>query len=124
MLKERGYTVLKREDGTEVELLFRTWTFRRFCELNGDISYQDMIQLLTTNIGIKHMAQLLLCASEYWHIKNNRPFAYSEIDACEWIDELGGLNAAAFVDVVTIMTTALVDTGAANTEDKKKAAKR
>lgn len=121
MLKERGYTVLKREDGSEVELLFRTWTFKRFCELNGDISYQDMIQLLTTGISIKHMAQLLLCASEYWHIKNKRPFAFTEFDSCEWIDECGGLNAAAFVSIVNVMTSALIDSGATVTEDKKKA---
>lgn len=124
MLKERGYTVLKREDGTEVELLFRTWTFKRFCELNGDITYQQMIEVLTAGIGIKHMAQLLLCASEYYHIKNKKPFAYTDFDACEWIDELGGLNAAAFVDVIGVMTAALVDTGAPVKEEKKKAASK
>lgn len=118
MQKGRGTYVLKREDGSEVELLFRTWTFQRFCELNGNISYQQMIELLTGSIGIKQMADLLLCAAEYSYLKDKKPFPYTNIDACEWIDDLGGVSGAAFLSVIQVATTALIDSGA-KVEEKK-----
>lgn len=118
MQKGRGIYVLKRDDGSEVELLFRTWTFQRFCELNGDISYQQMIELLTGSIGIKQMADLLLCAAEYSYLKAKKPFPFANIDACEWIDEMGGISGAAFLSVIQVATAALIDSGAPQEEKK------
>jgi hypothetical protein len=118
MLKQRGYFLLKRESG-DVGLNFRTWTFQRFCEKSGDISFQQMIELLSGGIGIKQMADLLLCAAEYQYVKEQKPFPFTNFDACEWIDELGGINGAAFMEVITAASNALVDQGA-KADDKKK----
>jgi hypothetical protein len=116
MLKERGYYLLRREEG-DVALNFRTWTFQRFCELSGGLSYQQMLDLLTQGIGIKQMADLLLCAAEYQFVKDKKPFGLTNFDACEWIDGLGGINSAAFLELIQVATSALIDQGA---EDKKK----
>lgn len=120
MLKQRGFYLLEREQGN-VGLSFKTWTFQRFCEKSGDISFQQMIDLLSGGIGIKQMADLLLCAAEYQYVKDQKPFPYTNFDACEWIDELGGINGTAFMDVITVASNALVDTGA-KFDDKKKEA--
>lgn len=118
MLNQRGFYLFKREDGSEVKMLFRTWTFQRFSEINGGLSYQQMIEMLTTGFGIKQMADLILCAAEYVYLKESRPFPYTNIDACEWIDEMGGLSGNAFLQVIKTATDSLTDSGAPQSEKK------
>lgn len=118
MLKERGTYILKREEG-DVVLNFRTWTFQRFCEISGNLSYQQMLDLLTQGIGIKQMADLLLCAAEYQYVKDKKPCPFDNFYACEWIDVLGGINGAAFLEVISVATSALIDQGAKSAEEKK-----
>ena len=105
-------------NGEKIQLRFCTWSLKRFCEAQGNISFQQMLDLFSGGLSISHITSLLLSAAEYHFIKDKKPFPFTDIDACEWIDELGGVNGAAFVKVIEMAGRSLMDAGAT---DKKKA---
>ncbi len=112
MLKQRGTYVLNFENGDKVTFTFNTMAFLRFCELSGDISFSQMLDLFSNNLSIKHVANLLIAASGGDYTLN---------DAAEWMDEMGGIAGKELAECINTATNALVDKGAK--EDKKKAGK-
>lgn len=122
MLKQRGFYLHKRPDGSEVPLLFRTWTFARFCEINNNMTFPDLLQLFRNGFTLKAVADLMLCANEYHCLKDQKPFTFSSLDAYMWIDEMGGLTGAAFYQIITTALESMQDSGAE--EPKKKAVKK
>ena len=48
----------------------------------------------TDKLTLDDICQLLLCAVEYkWRKDNKGPFTYSDINACEWLEEMGGFGS-------------------------------
>lgn len=113
MLKERGTYVLNFENGDKVTFVFNTMAFIRFCEISGDLTYSEMLDVLVNKLSIKHVANLLISASGgEWKME----------DAAEWIDEMGGIGGQKLVEVITVATNALIDKGVKD-DGKKKAVK-
>lgn len=83
------YTI-QTTDGKDIPLFFGTWSVCRFCQLNGNLSFSAM-QSLMADLSYSHIISLILCGAEYHARKNNIDFTYTEMDAAEWIDALGGM---------------------------------
>lgn len=116
MLKERGQYVLNLHNGDSVTFKFNTYCFLKFCELSGDITYTEMLDLLANNLKLKSVVNLLKAASG---------FDATDEEVSGWIDELGGIAGANFIKVIQTATEALVDKGQKEEPDngKKKAGK-
>ena len=92
---------LKLSSGKELPLYFGTWSLSRFCELNGNLSFTAMQTLFASEISFKHIISLLLCGAEHYARKNKLPFDYTDIDAADWLDEIGGMTGDQFSEVMT-----------------------
>lgn len=125
MLKQRGFYLHKRPDGTEIGMLFRTWTFARFCEKNNNMPFPELLELFRSGFTLKAVAELMLSAAEYQCLKDQKPFSFSSLDAYEWIDEMGGLTGAAFYQIISTALESFQDSGEVKIEEgKKKATKK
>lgn len=92
---------LKLSDGKELPLYFGTWSLSRFCEINGNLSFSAMQELFASEISFKHIISLLLCSAEHYARKNKLPFDYTDIDAADWLDEIGGMTGEQFGEVMS-----------------------
>jgi hypothetical protein len=118
MLQQRGYYTIELSDGTKVPVRFCTWTFKRFCELNGNMSISGLQVALSEGMTLSGFISLLLCAAEYVCRKENREFAYTDIDASDWIDDMGGLNGAGFKAMLNVIVETFTD-NSSNGQEKK-----
>jgi hypothetical protein len=70
------------------------WAQREYCRrngINGPLEYAAVLS--DENKILDAIPDLILLAAEYAAKKQGQPFTYTEIDACEWIDEMGGYSA-------------------------------
>jgi hypothetical protein len=118
MLQQRGYYTIELSDGTKIPLRFCTWTFKRFCEINGNLTLTELEGALSQGMTLARFVSLLLCAAEYVCTKEKKDFPYSDIDAADWIDEMGGISGAGFLAMLTVITETFTD-GSANGQEKK-----
>lgn len=120
MLQERGYYELVVK-GDKIRLRFCTWSIKRFCEVNGNISIGSMIELFQGGFTLSQIISMILCAAEYICIKDKKDFVYTDMDASDWIDEIGGINSPGFASIIEVAGKSLLDLGA---PDKKKAGQK
>lgn len=118
MLQQRGHYTIKLGDGTKIPLRFCTWTFKRFCEINGNMTLSQLQDALSTGMTLSGFISLLLCAAEYVSIKEKKEFDYTEMDAADWIDEMGGIAGSGFVAMLSVIVGSFTDSGA-NGQEKK-----
>lgn len=104
--KPASYTI-KLSDGNSIPLCFCTWSLRRFCELNGNLTLKEFQEALTEGLSITKLTSLLLCAAEYAFVKEKKEFIYTDMDAADWIDELGGIAGKEFGDMLLAITMPL-----------------
>jgi hypothetical protein len=118
MLQQRGYYTIKLGDGKQIPLRFCTWTFKRFCEINGNMTLSQLQDALSTGMTLSGFISLLLCAAEYVSIKEKREVAYTDMEAADWIDEMGGIAGSGFVAMLAVIVESFTDSGA-NGQEKK-----
>jgi len=94
-LSPRGIFDITLEDGTVISGKFGTWALKKFSDNNGNEEISKKLQTVPGFIDY------LLYAVEYLSRKNKTAFSYTDIDACDWIDQLGGLNGALTVKLMT-----------------------
>ena len=118
MLQQRGHYTINLGDGKKIPLRFCTWTFKRFCEINGNMTLTQLQDALSTGMTLSGFISLLLCASEYVSIKDKKDFAYTEMYAADWIDEMGGIAGSGFIAMLSVIVESFTDSGA-NGQEKK-----
>lgn len=84
------------DSGNVVKGKFGTWAAKRFCD-KKQISIVQFIEKFhpekIEEITFDDVTLLILCSVEYSHRKENKgPFPYTDIDACEWVEGLGGFG--------------------------------
>lgn len=84
----------------KIPMYFGTWSLSRFCELNGNLSFSQMQDLFSDGLSFKHIISLFLCGAEHYAKKNKKPFDYTDVDASDWIDEIGGASSEKFAEVM------------------------
>lgn len=107
MKNQTGSYTIELSDGKKIPLRFCTWSLRRFCELNGNLTLKELQEVLNEGLSITRLTSLLLCAAEYVCVKEKREFTYTDFDAAEWIDELGGIAGKGFGDMLLAITVPL-----------------
>jgi hypothetical protein len=99
--------ILELRNGIKVPLYFGTWSLSRFCELNGNLSFTQMQELFANDISFKHIISLFLCGAEHYARKNKKPFDYTDVEASDWIDEIGGATSEKFMEVMGVIGQAI-----------------
>lgn len=90
--KEFEITLL---DGTVIKGQFGTWALKRYCD-KQKLSLSEAGAKLT-NPSINDITDYILAAVEYSARKASTPFSYTDVHACDWIDEMGGLSSELFI---------------------------
>lgn len=73
---------------------------------------------LSSGMTLSGFVSLLLCAAEYVCVKEKKEFAYTDIDASDWIDEMGGVAGEGFVAMLRVIVETFTD-GSTNGQEKK-----
>ena len=78
---------------------------------------------LSSGMTLSGFVSLLLCAAEYVSIKDKKEFEYTDMDAADWIDEMGGIAGDGFVAMLKVIVETFTD-GSTNGQQKKISAKQ
>ena len=85
---------------------FCTWSLKRFCQLQG-IGPSEIGDALSGDNSLEAITNLLLAAAEYPLVKEGIAPSFTEIDVCDWLDDLGGVAGKKFQDVMAALTESL-----------------
>jgi hypothetical protein len=129
---------LTLKSGEQIPLLYNTWAFRTYSARKG-IEYEDLVagcfpqrneqgeaigagETLKTN----NLPDLLLIGAECYAKYNNAAFTYNDLDACLWMDDLGGLYSSELAELAKIFVGKLlnIDTSNLQTEAKQEPPKK
>lgn len=77
---------------------------------------------LSNGMTLTGFVSLMLCAAEYVCVKESKEFTYSDMEASDWIDEMGGIAGSAFLAMLSVIVESFTDTGS-NGQEKKIPAK-
>jgi len=114
----RGHYELKLTSGDRIQLQFCTWSLKRFCKLQG-IAPSEIGDALSGDDSLEAITNLLISAAEYPLYKKGITPSYTDIDACDWIDDMGGIGGSKFQEVILSLTESL----SSGLEETKKATK-
>ena len=102
----RGHYELKLTSGDKIQLQFCTWSLKRFCKLQG-IGPSEIGEALNGNEALDAISNLLRAAAEYPIYKQGLTPSFTDLDACDWIDDLGGISGLKFQEVMAALTESL-----------------
>lgn len=102
----RGHYELSLSDGTKIPMRFCTWSLKRFCQLQG-IGPSEIGEALSGDSSLDAITNLLRAAAEYPLYKEGITPKFTDIDACDWIDDMGGIGGKKFQEVMTALTESL-----------------
>ncbi len=81
-------------DGTVIRGQYGTWALKRFCDKFG-YSLKDAGTHLH-DPSLDEVVQYVLAAVEYPFAKKGDKCPYNDVDACDWIDQVGGIQSPEF----------------------------
>lgn len=102
----RGQYNLLLSDGTNVPLRFCTWSLKRFCKLQG-IGPSDIGDALSGSEALDAIVNLLKSAAEYEYVSKGISATITDIEVCNWIDDLGGIGSAKFSEVMSALSESM-----------------
>lgn len=94
----------------EIPLVFNTWMFREYTKLKG-IEMEDLFTNIQTGQGFKakDIPDLMLIAHQSWCKYNNKECTQTDLDACGWLDEMGGFNSPQIIDLYKMFVSKLIN---------------
>lgn len=115
----RGHYELSLSDGTKIPMRFCTWSLKRFCQLQ-EIGPSEIGEALSGDKSLDAITNLLRAAAEYPLYKEGITPKFTDIDTCDWIDDMGGIGGNKFQEVMAALTESL-NSGLEETTNKKAA---
>ena len=115
----RGHYELTLSDGTKIPMRFCTWSLKRFCQLQG-IGPSDIGDALSGDSTLDAIVNLLKSAAEYPLYKEGITPKFTDLDVCDWIDDMGGLGSKKFQDVMASLSESM-NSGVEQPTNKKAA---
>lgn len=98
----RGHYELKLSDGKSVPLRFCTWSLKRFCQLQG-IGPAEISDALSGEQSLDAIINLLKASAEYPLYKEGITPTFTDIEICDWIDDIGGMASKQFNDIIAAL---------------------
>lgn len=102
----RGHYELSLSDGTKIPMRFCTWSLKRFCQLQG-IGPSDIGEALSGASSLDAISNLFRAAAEYPLYKEGITPKFTDLDTCDWIDDMGGIGGKKFQEVMAALTESL-----------------
>ena len=102
----RGQHQLTLSNGEVIPLRFCTWSLKRFCKLQG-IGPAEIGEALSGSDSLDAIANLLLAAAEYPLYSQGITPSFTELNVCDWIDDMGGIGSKKFQDVMTALSESM-----------------
>ena len=102
----RGYYELNLTSGKVVPLRFCTWSLKRFCKLQG-IGPSEIGDALSGSEALDAIVNLLKSAAEYEYVSKGTTSTITDIEVCDWIDDLGGIGGSKFADVMSSLSESM-----------------
>lgn len=106
-----------------IPLKWGTWAMREFCIERG-ITIDKYFELLgKSQFDLDLVVKMFYIGYKSACISNKQPIEYTEVDVCDWIDELGGIynKEGQFFEYIKYIVSQTVTTvqGVAKEEKKK-----
>lgn len=95
-LLPRKHFEITLSDKTVISGQFSTWALKRFCDKKNILLSEAQPKLQ----DLSGFTDYLLCAVEGVSRLSGQPFIYTDVQACLWIDELGGANSLLFASLI------------------------
>lgn len=102
----RGHYELSLSDGTKIPMRFCTWSLKRFCKLQG-IGPSEIGDVLSGNDALDAIVNLLKSAAEYEYISKGTTSSITEVEVCDWIDDMGGIGSIKFSEVMSALSESM-----------------
>lgn len=102
----RGHYELTLSDGKKIPMRFCTWSLKRFCQLQG-VGPAEIGEAISGNNSLEAITNLLRAAAEYPLYKEGITPNFSDLDVCDWVDDIGGISGKKFQDVMTALADSM-----------------
>ena len=102
----RGQFELTLSDGKKIPMRFCTWSLKRFCQLQK-IGPSDIGEALSGQTSLDAIVNLLKSAAEYPLYSQGITPDFTEIEVCDWIDDMGGMGGKKFQDIMSVLADSL-----------------
>lgn len=102
----RGEFELTLSEGKKIPLRFCTWSLKRFCQLQG-IGPSEIGEALSGQTSLDAIVNLLRAAAEYPLYKEGITPSFTEMEVCDWIDDMGGMSGKQFQDVMAALSDSM-----------------
>lgn len=119
----RGHYELKLSDGKIIPMRFCTWSLKRFCQLQG-IGPSEIGEAISGNRTLDAITNLLRSAAEYPLYKEGITPEFSDLEVCDWIDDMGGISGKKFQEVIAALTESMNSGLEQPTKSKKDGVKK
>jgi hypothetical protein len=102
----RGQFELTLSDGKKIPMRFCTWSLKRFCQLQG-IGPSDIGEALSGQTSLDAIINLLKAAAEYPLYSQGITPNFTDIEVCDWVDDMGGMASKRFQDVMATLSESM-----------------
>lgn len=119
----RGHYELTLSDGKKIPMRFCTWSLKRFCQLQG-IGPAEIGDAMTGNESLEAITNLLRAAAEYPLYKDGITPSFTDMDVCDWVDDMGGISGKKFQDVMNALADSMNSGLEQPTKSKKDGVKK
>jgi hypothetical protein len=102
----RGQFELTLSDGKKIPMRFCTWSLKRFCQLQG-IGPSEIGEALSGQTSLDAIINLLKAAAEYPLYSQGITPSFSEIEVCDWVDDMGGMGSKKFQDMMSVLSESM-----------------
>lgn len=102
----RGQHELILSDGKKIPMRFCTWSLKRFCQLQG-IGPTEIGNALSGSTSLDAIVNLLKSAAEYPLYSQGITPSFTEIEVCDWIDDMGGMAGQKFQELMSVLSESM-----------------
>ena len=105
-----------------IPLKWGTWAMREFCVERG-ITIDKYFELLSkSQFDLDLVVKMFYIGYKSACISNKQPIEYTEVEVCDWIDELGGIYQpqGQFFEFIKYIVSQTVTTVQGNVKEEKK----
>ncbi len=88
------------KSGEVIEGKFSTWAYKRFCMKLGLSDKKLVARLSEDESSWSDNIEMVLCAVEHKFREKGLALKFTDFDACNWVEELGGIASDNYVNLV------------------------